>query len=105
MRFTVEILDSDSSSSTIEFNTLIFSKEGAGRKVPIVLCGNKVDLREDLYKGVTCVSHQDGSKLGRQCGALFIEVSPKTGYNVLEALILLTTYDLNTTNLCICLQF
>ncbi|CAG7787095.1 unnamed protein product [Allacma fusca] len=64
-------------------------EESAGKKIPIILCGNKIDLREELYKGATCVNKEDGKKLARQCGAFFIETSPKTGYNVDTALLLL----------------
>ncbi|ODM99735.1 Ras and EF-hand domain-containing protein [Orchesella cincta] len=65
-------------------------EEGAGRKVPIVLSGNKVDLREESCspQGL-CVSHSDGEKLAMQCGAIFVETSPKTGHNVFEALMML----------------
>jgi len=55
-----------------------------------VICGNKVDLRADWYKGGACISHEEGVKLSREYEALFIEVSPKTGFNVMEALLLLT---------------
>lgn len=57
--------------------------------MPVILCGNKVDLREAYYRGSSCVSAEEGAKLGKQNYIGFIETSPKTGYNVHEALIVL----------------
>ena len=57
--------------------------------LPMVICGNKCDLRDSgLLKGSSrCVSKEDGERLARDYGALFIETSCKTGDNVIEALI------------------
>jgi GTPase SAR1 family protein len=70
-------------------------KEGAGRKVPVVLCGNKSDLRDGpAARRRSHVSAEDGAKLASLCGALFIETSPKTGTNVLDALVILARSEI-----------
>ncbi|XP_066995628.2 ras and EF-hand domain-containing protein homolog [Anabrus simplex] len=64
--------------------------EVTNHQVPIVLCGNKVDLRNEYRaQGVTCVESSQGDKLARDCGALFVETSSKTGKNVIDAVITL----------------
>jgi len=68
-------------------------EEGAGRLLPIVLCGNKSDLRSPSSPSSSAVSPTDGAKLAALCGAQFIETSPKSGANVLEALLLLARYS------------
>ncbi|OXA60068.1 ras and EF-hand domain-containing protein homolog [Folsomia candida] len=62
-------------------------QEGAGRSLPIILCGNKSDLRN--REGVACVPWEEGSKLAASCGASFLETSPKSGENVMNSLVLL----------------
>lgn len=51
--------------------------------MPLVLCGNKVDLRES----VGGVSNEAGQRLARDTGATFFETSCKNGAGVVEALI------------------
>lgn len=60
-------------------------EEGAGRRLPVVLCGNKIDLPP-------VVKREDGQRLADQTGAIFIETSPKTGEGVEKALELLARY-------------
>ncbi|CAL4143385.1 unnamed protein product, partial [Meganyctiphanes norvegica] len=57
-------------------------------RVPLVLCGNKSDLRVTATaKGRTCITEEDGEKLARECGASYFETSSKTGLGVLDALV------------------
>ncbi|XP_069693118.1 ras and EF-hand domain-containing protein-like isoform X2 [Periplaneta americana] len=61
------------------------------QRVPIILCGNKVDLRpEARAKGVTCIDMVEGELLARDCGAIFLETSSKTGTNILDAVLTLS---------------
>ncbi|XP_029019663.1 ras and EF-hand domain-containing protein isoform X1 [Betta splendens] len=52
--------------------------------VPIMLVGNKCDLRED---GVNCVPTSYGEKLAMTYSTLFCETSAKDGSNILEAVL------------------
>lgn len=66
-------------------------EDGAQKKIPIMLIGNKTDLRPELEKqGRRVVSHADGQRLARDVSALFIETSAKDGSHVTEAVIELT---------------
>ncbi|PNF37796.1 hypothetical protein B7P43_G10138 [Cryptotermes secundus] len=68
-----------------------FLNEATEQRVPIILCGNKVDLRaEAKSKGVTCIDMVEGEFLSRDCGAIFLETSSKTGTNILDAIITLS---------------
>ena len=51
-------------------------KRYAPKKVPVVLVGNKIDLPG------RAVSEQEGAKLAKEIGAVFVETSAKTGENV-----------------------
>ncbi|XP_029533210.1 ras and EF-hand domain-containing protein homolog isoform X2 [Oncorhynchus nerka] len=56
--------------------------------VPIMLVGNKCDLREQaLQDSVTCVPTSFGEKLAMTYNALFCETSAKDGSNVIEAVL------------------
>ncbi|CAL9708202.1 unnamed protein product [Knipowitschia caucasica] len=52
--------------------------------IPIMLVGNKCDLRQE---GLTCVSSSYGEKLSMTYNTLFCETSAKDGSNVLEAVL------------------
>uniref|UniRef100_A0A668AZL9 RAS and EF-hand domain containing n=1 Tax=Myripristis murdjan TaxID=586833 RepID=A0A668AZL9_9TELE len=52
--------------------------------IPIMLVGNKSDLRQE---GVSCVPTSYGQKLAMTYNALFCETSAKDGSNVLEAVL------------------
>ncbi|KAK7933187.1 hypothetical protein WMY93_004083 [Mugilogobius chulae] len=52
--------------------------------IPIMLVGNKCDLRQD---GLKCVSSSYGEKLSMTYNTLFCETSAKEGSNVLEAVL------------------
>lgn len=61
------------------------------QRIPIILCGNKVDLRAEAQcKGVTCIDMVEGEILARDCGATFFETSSKTGTNILHAILTLS---------------
>ncbi|KAH9518740.1 hypothetical protein Btru_006126, partial [Bulinus truncatus] len=66
-------------------------EEGALKKIPIMLVGNKIDARPELeHQGRRVVKHDDGVRLSREIDALFIETSAKDGANIQEAVIELT---------------
>lgn len=61
------------------------------KRIPIMLCGNKLDLRSDLIdQGCRCVTSENGEKLAREHSATFLETSSKDGDNVLDALVQLS---------------
>lgn len=61
------------------------------QRVPVILCGNKVDLRAEAQsKGITCIDMLEGELLARDCGAIFLETSSKTGTNILDAVLTLS---------------
>ena len=61
------------------------------KRIPIMLCGNKLDLRSDLLEqGRRCVTSENGEKLAREHSATFLETSSKDGDNVLDALVQLS---------------
>lgn len=66
-------------------------EEGAQKKIPIMLIGNKTDLRPEAEKqGRKVVTRDDGHRLARDVSALFIETSAKDGSNIIEAVTELT---------------
>ncbi|XP_068613910.1 ras and EF-hand domain-containing protein-like [Brachionichthys hirsutus] len=71
--------------------------------IPIMLVGNKSDLRQD---GVSCVSSSYGEKLAMTYNTLFCETSAKDGSNTMEAILHLArevtkqaTFDENAQSL------
>ncbi|GMR35476.1 hypothetical protein PMAYCL1PPCAC_05671, partial [Pristionchus mayeri] len=62
-------------------------KESVERHIPIIMCGNKCDLR--LTHG-DAVSHQDGSAMAAAMGCLFMETSALDGSNVEGAMLTLS---------------
>ena len=61
------------------------------KEVPVIICGNKTDLREDAAKnGMPVVTRQQGMKLAQDVNALFIETSAKDGTNIHKACVELT---------------
>ncbi|XP_042871091.1 ras and EF-hand domain-containing protein-like isoform X2 [Penaeus japonicus] len=59
-------------------------------RVPLVLCGNKADLRDTAaLQGRCIVNSCNGERLARDYGAAFIETSCKSGTGVMDALVLL----------------
>ncbi|XP_076317984.1 ras and EF-hand domain-containing protein homolog [Tachypleus tridentatus] len=61
------------------------------RQVPVMIVANKTDRREMARaENIQCVSTEVGEKLAKEFGAFFIEVSAKTGRNVLESVVVLT---------------
>ncbi|GLH08293.1 GTP-binding protein Rheb homolog [Gryllus bimaculatus] len=66
-------------------------EEVTERAVPITLCGNKLDLRnESRAQGISCVDTSQGRKLAEENKAIFMETSSKTGDNILEAVLALS---------------
>ncbi|XP_028853021.1 ras and EF-hand domain-containing protein isoform X2 [Denticeps clupeoides] len=56
--------------------------------VPIMLVGNKCDLRQEaLQNGITCIPTSYGEKLAMTYSSLFCETSAKDGSNVIEAVL------------------
>ena len=68
-----------------EWVCAVHESNGSGR-IPILICGNKSDLP------CQAVSKEQGEDIAYQMGANFMETSPKTGENVMDALILLAKY-------------
>ena len=70
---------------------LSFLQDVSEKRIPIMLCGNKLDLRSDLIdQGCRCVTSENGEKLAREHSATFLETSSKDGDNVLDALVQLS---------------
>lgn len=62
------------------------SQDGSIKKLPIMVCGNKTDMRPEAEKlGRKVVTYDDGQRLAREYGALFIETSAKEGLNIAES--------------------
>uniref|UniRef100_A0AAY5ENY8 EF-hand domain-containing protein n=1 Tax=Electrophorus electricus TaxID=8005 RepID=A0AAY5ENY8_ELEEL len=56
--------------------------------IPIMLVGNKTDLRERVHlDGITCIQTSYGEKLAMTYSSLFCETSAKEGSNVIEAVL------------------
>lgn len=61
--------------------------EISDRTVPIIIIGNKTDLRDDKNSNYSkCISYNDGFKFAKENGALFVETSIKDGTNVERSL-------------------
>ncbi|XP_078666234.1 ras and EF-hand domain-containing protein homolog isoform X9 [Branchiostoma floridae x Branchiostoma belcheri] len=61
-------------------------EDGAPRTLPIMLCANKLDLRNDAIKsGQKVILKGHGEEMAREHGALFCETSAKEGDNVQDA--------------------
>ncbi|CAB4011765.1 ras and EF-hand domain-containing homolog isoform X6 [Paramuricea clavata] len=61
-------------------------EESSQKKVPIMLCGNKCDLRDSyLREGRKVVSRESGQRLAKHYDALFIETSAKDGKHIEDA--------------------
>lgn len=70
------------------------------REVPVIICGNKTDLRgEAIRNGMPVISRQQGLKLAQEVSALFIETSAKDGTNIQKACVELTRKLLNIDNM------
>lgn len=74
-------------SPTFPFS-LFLLQDVSEKRIPIMLCANKVDLRmEACAAGRKCVSTDEGEKTARDHSAIFIETSAKDGKNVFDALV------------------
>jgi len=64
--------------------------EVSEKRIPIILCGNKVDQRTaGQAEGRRCVGAEDGEKMAREYSAIFMETSSKDGRNILDSLVML----------------
>lgn len=61
--------------------------ETSDKRIPIVIIGNKIDLREEIGQSGQFVEKEDGFRLAKQFQSLFIETSAKDGSNVDRSLI------------------
>ncbi|CAF0716448.1 unnamed protein product [Brachionus calyciflorus] len=61
--------------------------ETSDKRIPIVIIGNKIDLREEIGQRGRVVQKEDGVKLAKQYNSFFIETSAKDGSNIDESLI------------------
>ncbi|ESO91691.1 hypothetical protein LOTGIDRAFT_163420 [Lottia gigantea] len=67
------------------------TQDGAQKNVPIMLCGNKTDMRAEMeQQGRRTVREEDGRRLAKEFNGLFIEASAKDGSHVMEAVVELT---------------
>lgn len=63
----------------------------AEKRIPIMLCANKCDLRGPYAaEGKRVIPSDSGEKMAREHQAIYIETSAKDGKNILEALIQLS---------------
>ncbi|GAB1598925.1 ras and EF-hand domain-containing protein homolog [Argonauta hians] len=66
-------------------------ENSAQKRLPIMLCANKTDLRDEMEShGRRTVKFEDGQRLARSFEGLFIETSAKEGNNITEAVLELT---------------
>lgn len=55
--------------------------------VPVIIVGNKTDLRPTLQaQGIACVKAEDGFKISQQYGLMFAECSCKDGNNIVSTI-------------------
>ena len=67
-----------------------YFQDVAEKRIPIILCGNKVDQRTGQQaEGRRCVGAEDGEKTAREHSAIFMETSSKDGRNILDSLVML----------------
>lgn len=67
---------------------IIILQDVSDKQLPICICGNKVDLRQEAeLQGLTCVSTEHGELLAKDYNALFFETSSKLGSNINNALV------------------
>ena len=61
-------------------------EESSSKDIPVIICGNKTDLRPDcIAKGMPVISKRQGERLAKSFNAMFIETSAKSGTNVQDA--------------------
>ncbi|ESN99134.1 hypothetical protein HELRODRAFT_66762, partial [Helobdella robusta] len=67
-------------------------KDGTQKYIPVMIVGNKCDLREDRRIKDVCLKYEDGHNLASNVDCLFVETSAKSGSNINEAIIELTRF-------------
>ena len=83
------------SLTILQIYYIIIKQDVAEKRVPIMLCGNKVDLRQEaISRNQRIISAEKGERLARNHQAIFLETSSKEGSNVIEALVQLSRYVL-----------
>lgn len=90
VRHWVQCIDVSSFHTYLLTRNIIVLQEVSEKRVPIILCGNKVDQRaEAAGAGRRCVAAEEGEKMARDNSAIFTETSSKDGHNILDSLVLL----------------
>ncbi|VDD86020.1 unnamed protein product [Enterobius vermicularis] len=64
-------------------------RESTLRPIPVMLCGNKTDLRRGLGNSGGCVTTKDGEEVAEALGVIFAECSALDGSNVDNAFFIL----------------
>jgi small GTP-binding protein len=72
---------------TYEIEWLVQIKQHAQDKIPILLLGNKTDLKDKRL-----ISYEEASKFAEDMGLKYIETSAKNGSNVNESFYLLSDW-------------
>jgi len=68
-------------------------EESSSKDIPVIICGNKTDLRPDcIAKGMPVISKRQGERLAKSFNAMFIETSAKSGTNVQDACLEMARY-------------
>ncbi|XP_065050990.1 ras and EF-hand domain-containing protein homolog isoform X6 [Rhopilema esculentum] len=63
-------------------------QESSNKPVPIMLCGNKIDLRKPTApNGKSYISREQGERLAKEIDAFFIETSSRKNTNIAEAVL------------------
>lgn len=57
----------------------------AAENVAVLLIGNKIDLRQEFNRD-TCVPMDEGFRLAKEYGIMFLETSVKTGTNLVPSM-------------------
>uniref|UniRef100_A0A0R3S394 Ras family protein n=1 Tax=Elaeophora elaphi TaxID=1147741 RepID=A0A0R3S394_9BILA len=80
------VYDCTTESSFINVRDWIATiKESTMRHIPIMICANKIDLRESRF--TETISTEDGEAVATAMGVLFAECSALNGINVEETLV------------------
>jgi len=84
------LYDVTSESSFLNVRDWVESiKDSSNKQVPIMLCGNKTDLRKptSMSNGRGFVTTEQGDRLAKEIDAFFIETSARNNTNITEAVL------------------